>query len=497
MTYTKRMHQLYTATTVAVVLLSLASFLDTREVAKRSREIVRLATLVGEQRSGCERLVSLASDGVHAQPTDKRKGQAEKLRQELSRFVEGFNALLRGDQSQIAPPLRNPEATRRLEGVSADVQELVKTATRLDKGLSQESKTEPNLTELLERLSEQQSRFSSVMARVATDLEVEARNQGAQWDLRRVLFLLLILSALLLLAKFVVQPLFQRSITLLSERDASIDRTKASLDRIARSRKLLSQALASLGTELRTSLVRVEGALHNTGGGGDPSEAKPEIEAIRQRLSDLMDVAAIESEQAIVSEATPTNLPELLAGCVERFREEATDRGIAIRLDLDPNLTEPIEADSETLQLCVDELIRNAVKFTDYGSVTVAAELETENSVAISVEDTGVGLAAGERAAAMQPFFQLKSATDRSAPGIGIGLYLVANRVAQMRGRFQLGGALEQGTRATITLPRGRSGSEVEVEDERVRLEGSVAGSMTSLPGVSQHSGSHPQAAVG
>ena len=111
-------------------------------------------------------------------------------------------------------------------------------------------------------------------------------------------------------------------------------------------------------------------------------------------------------------------------------------------------------ADSFRLKQILLNLLSNAIKFTPAGgSVMVAAGMTPQGDVAISVEDTGIGMEPEDIPRALEPFGQLAGSQTRSHQGTGLGLPITRRLVELHQGHLAITSASGQGTTVTIILP--------------------------------------------
>jgi len=102
-------------------------------------------------------------------------------------------------------------------------------------------------------------------------------------------------------------------------------------------------------------------------------------------------------------------------------------------------------------------LLSNAVKFTpESGRVSIAAELRNDGTLAMSVQDTGIGIAPENIPRALAPFSQVDSSLSRRYEGTGLGLPLVKSLIELHGGRLELASEVGKGTEATIVFPARR-----------------------------------------
>src|SRR5205085_12040340 len=119
----------------------------------------------------------------------------------------------------------------------------------------------------------------------------------------------------------------------------------------------------------------------------------------------------------------------------------------------EPGLT--VWADREKMEQVVLNLLSNALKFTERGSVSVSVTANADD-VIIHVSDTGVGIPADKIDAVFQPFVQLESGLTRRAQGTGLGLAICRDIARAMNGDVSLTSELGKGSTFSLRLPRHR-----------------------------------------
>jgi signal transduction histidine kinase len=113
-----------------------------------------------------------------------------------------------------------------------------------------------------------------------------------------------------------------------------------------------------------------------------------------------------------------------------------------------------LRADDEKLRAVLQNLINNAIKFTERGVITVSARCLTENDgVEISVADTGIGIPAEKIGTIFGMFQQVDGSVTRGYGGVGLGLFIVKNYLDMMGGRIEVTSELGKGTTFVVTLP--------------------------------------------
>src|SRR5690606_36201665 len=113
-------------------------------------------------------------------------------------------------------------------------------------------------------------------------------------------------------------------------------------------------------------------------------------------------------------------------------------------------------ADAQRLQQIISNLVSNAIKFTPQGRVTVSADVIASAAgprLAISVSDTGIGIAEADLPFIFDEFRQVDGSTTRAYGGTGLGLAITKKLVEMMDGTIEVESAPGQGSRFTVSLP--------------------------------------------
>ncbi|UUX96264.1 ATP-binding protein [Aquabacterium sp. J223] len=168
-------------------------------------------------------------------------------------------------------------------------------------------------------------------------------------------------------------------------------------------------------------------------------------------LEGLLDVSRLDAE-AVTPALASVDLGQLLAGWLAAVRPVAEQRGLALRAEL-PAEPLPLQADAQLLGRIVHNLLGNALKFTEQGSVTLRAE-PTDDEVVIEVRDTGPGIPPESQALVFEEFFQLGNPTRDRHKGLGLGLAIVRRLVRLLDLRLEMTSEVGRGTCFRLHLPR-------------------------------------------
>ncbi len=174
-----------------------------------------------------------------------------------------------------------------------------------------------------------------------------------------------------------------------------------------------------------------------------------------QRLTRLVDTmleyTRIESGRSPI-ELVELDLAPVITAAVEDVRPAADRKGLALRASI-PELP-PVCGDATTIELILSNLLHNAIKFTDRGSIEVVASHGAEGH-RVEVIDTGRGIDPALHGRVFEPFEQLEPSRQKHTPGVGLGLALVKALAGQLGGRIELRSALGEGSTFALVFPGG------------------------------------------
>ncbi len=263
---------------------------------------------------------------------------------------------------------------------------------------------------------------------------------------------------------------------------------KVANERLAVVSTLKSEFLANMSHELRTPLNSIIGysevLLQGTYGelsdkqAGALGKVQRNARNLLQLINDVLDMSKIEAGRFELNDQvfSPSELVEITLSMVET---EAQQKGVVVSSEIDPLLPRQLIGDRQRLQQVLLNLVANAVKFTDAGSVTVKVRPVGE-LWAMTIVDTGIGLEESDYQTIFDEFRQVDSSTTRQHGGTGLGLAITRRLVNMMGGTVGVwSDGLGQGSTFTVTLPlvepqAQRSIIEEAVWREEIRREGQV-----------------------
>ncbi|MFM7408992.1 MAG: ATP-binding protein [Cuspidothrix sp.] len=172
-------------------------------------------------------------------------------------------------------------------------------------------------------------------------------------------------------------------------------------------------------------------------------------------INDLLDISKIEAGKLSVT-LVPLDLRQLLLEVINLQSVNVQHKGLQLICDIGDKPI-PIKADITKLKQVLINVIGNATKFTDEGSIQVSTTINLNNyhpCVIISVKDTGIGIDPGEQGKLFRPFMMVDGTTTRKFEGTGLGLAISRNLIELMGGKITLESlGLNQGTTVMIKLP--------------------------------------------
>jgi signal transduction histidine kinase/CheY-like chemotaxis protein len=208
-------------------------------------------------------------------------------------------------------------------------------------------------------------------------------------------------------------------------------------------RKAKSEFLANMSHEIRTPMTAILGFAEILGGTQHSPEAADAIETIKRNgdyllalIDDILDLSKIEAGRLAVERVTcsPTSL---LADVISLMEVRARAKNLPLEIQCSGPIPEAIQTDPIRVRQILINLVGNAIKFTEVGSVRVVMQLREENGqpsrMQFEVIDTGIGMSDEEMARLFHPFTQADASTTRRFGGTGLGL-AISKRLANMLG---------------------------------------------------------------
>ena len=227
--------------------------------------------------------------------------------------------------------------------------------------------------------------------------------------------------------------------------------------------KLKEKFLANMSHEIRTPMNAILGFTNLLERKNIDAESKMFVHTIQKSgenlldiINDILDLSKIE-EGMMRIESAPFNLRELVKGVETMFRNKATEKKIAFTISVDELLPNTLEGDAARLTQILVNLIGNALKFTDAGSIKIkiTSEGNTDKIIntGITVTDTGIGIEKDKLGRIFERFQQAEDSVTRKYGGTGLGLSIVNDLVMLQNGTIAVESVPDKGTTFRINIP--------------------------------------------
>jgi signal transduction histidine kinase/HPt (histidine-containing phosphotransfer) domain-containing protein len=242
-------------------------------------------------------------------------------------------------------------------------------------------------------------------------------------------------------------------------RTQQLREAKEAADRASRSK---SEFLANISHEIRTPLTAILGFTKLLMDGADQSEERNDyLQIIRANaehqlvlINDLLDVSKIEAGKLQIQRvACPVH--DILDEVMQTLRYRAEEKGLVLTSAWPLPATEPVYTDPSRLRQLLINLITNAIKFTDSGSVKVVAQMvsiEERKRLQVEVIDTGMGIAQEKQELIFEPFVQADGSIARRYGGTGLGLAISRSLAGLLGGTLRVTSQLGVGSTFTLVI---------------------------------------------
>jgi signal transduction histidine kinase/CheY-like chemotaxis protein/CHASE3 domain sensor protein len=248
----------------------------------------------------------------------------------------------------------------------------------------------------------------------------------------------------------------------LMKKNAELETQKKQLSEATR---LKTNFLSNMSHELRTplnSVIALSGVLNKRLTGKIPDEEYSYLEVIKRNgqhllalINDILDISRIEAGRQDL-EINRFNINELVEDVISMINPQAKQKNIELLFTKsDDNLY--VISDTDKCHHIMQNIVGNAVKFTEKGNVTVAAG-QTKNNIYITVSDTGIGISEDQIPHIFDEFRQADSTTSRRFGGTGLGLALARKYAGLLGGSVTVKSTIGTGSEFTLTLPVSYSG---------------------------------------
>jgi two-component system phosphate regulon sensor histidine kinase PhoR len=217
--------------------------------------------------------------------------------------------------------------------------------------------------------------------------------------------------------------------------------------------------VANVSHELKTPLAAIRATVETLldGALGDPDHNVHFLERIQENsdrlyrlVQDLLTLGRIESGQEAL-EIKPLSVEMAVLACISRQEDRAKSKGLQLQAEPDGQIV--AQADEEALAEILDNLVDNAIKYTNSGGRITLRWFAEDGEVVVQVEDTGVGIPEKDLPRIFERFYRVDKARSRELGGTGLGLSIVKHLVQAVGGTIAAASRIGQGTTFTVRLP--------------------------------------------
>ncbi|MCF7877321.1 MAG: PAS domain S-box protein [Candidatus Omnitrophica bacterium] len=235
---------------------------------------------------------------------------------------------------------------------------------------------------------------------------------------------------------------------------------KKARQELKRAIKLKSDFLSTVSHELRTPLAAIKEGInivYDQSAGKINKEqkdfleiSKRNVDRLARLINDVLDVQKLGSGKMEFN-FKKSNINSILKEVFETMKPHAAKKQLQFKLNLDQNIPK-IEIDQDKIIQVVTNLVSNAIKFTEKGSIAINSLLE-KNGVKVWVEDTGPGIKKEDIPKLFNTFQQLQTGKGRKTGGTGLGLAISKDIINKHRGKIWVESELGRGSKFIFLLP--------------------------------------------
>jgi len=225
--------------------------------------------------------------------------------------------------------------------------------------------------------------------------------------------------------------------------------------------ELKSNFVSMISHELRTPLAVIkEGisiVIDGTAGKINSKQndflntAKRNVDRLNCLINNVLDFQKLEAKK-MAFKIEKRDINKLIIEIVKQFESLVRKKRLKLILSLGKDIPS-IPYDSDRITQVLTNLISNAVKFTEKGNITITSEKKFENTVCISVSDTGVGIKKEDMNKLFKSFSQIISGKDRKTRGTGLGLAISKKIIDEHRGKISAQSEHNRGSTFSFILP--------------------------------------------
>lgn len=307
-----------------------------------------------------------------------------------------------------------------------------------------------------------------------------------------VLFILFTVAVGLMLLMFAMEtPDFQALNRTMNELRVTRDEAEEAMAVAQTANQAKNEFLSAMSHEIRTPINAILGynemVLRQT---SDPAITGYSVnvqhsgKTLLNMISDMMDYTEMETGSFRIEE-TSYSSASLLSDIAAYGRHSVRKKDITLHVDFDPGIPRALRGDSVRINRIFNNLISNAVKYTDAGSVEIAVrwepESDTKGTLCARVSDTGIGMREEDVARISSSFLRLDKKRNQNIQGIGLGLTIVTRLLSMMNSSLEIDSEYGRGTKMFFRLEQ----EIIDPEPLGDTVPGDVAPEQPGKPGYS------------
>ena len=234
-------------------------------------------------------------------------------------------------------------------------------------------------------------------------------------------------------------------------------------DELTRTNQYKSEFLANMSHELRTplnsALILAKLLADNKDGNLTPEQVKYAATIysagndLLVLINDILDLSRIEAGRMEL-QVEAVDVPRTIDALKRTFLPVAVQKRLSFEVQIAPGAPVSIASDGLRIQQILRNLLSNAFKFTEVGSVCLRVSDAPNECVSFSVSDCGIGIAADQQQIIFEAFRQANGTTNRSYGGTGLGLTISRELARRLGGEISVESTLGKGSTFTLTIPR-------------------------------------------